>query len=159
MLGCTVPRTYLDHRTGTFSGLYVCPLLVGLSLLMTLFSGYSSISPDGNALCINNLSTGFDIYDLKTRKLHRTLQTPPKADRNVPLGSSFLRGGKTVITASHDGEAKIWNVARGMLVQKLPIAPGELHSVAQARYSHAIARFWYTIHHCMTVPLATGPVF
>ncbi|EAU84045.2 hypothetical protein CC1G_06907 [Coprinopsis cinerea okayama7 len=86
------------------------------------FIGHSHVSSDERFICINNLATGFDVYNIKSRTLVRSLQVPSHRERNVPLVSCFLRDRNVVITASHDGEARVWHVGSGMLMQKLPTA-------------------------------------
>lgn len=66
---------------------------------------------------MSNLSDGFDLYQIGSRKLLRTLHATAKF--NVPLPILFINDGAGLLTGSSVGAVRIYDVATTLPMQKL----------------------------------------
>ncbi len=70
-------------------------------------------------IAISNLSTGIDIYSLKSLKKTHTLADDITAESNYPLSVEFLAEGRFVTAGSHSGRVRIWDRESGGIFQTL----------------------------------------
>jgi len=95
-------------------------------------------SPDGQHLASAD-SKGIRIYDLRTRKLLRTLTghkvpiLPGPAERTIPLtidALAFSPDGRTLVSEANDETARIWDALTGQELRMLPYHDGAAAAVA-----------------------------
>ncbi|KAF6748662.1 hypothetical protein DFP72DRAFT_819961, partial [Ephemerocybe angulata] len=84
--------------------------------------GRSLVADDERLLICSNLEDGFDIYNLETRELTRTL--PSKIRVNVAL--SLAAAGPHAILGSSCGEVMIADVLSGRITQRLHHGPEDI---------------------------------
>ncbi|KAF8347502.1 WD40-repeat-containing domain protein [Amanita rubescens] len=72
-------------------------------------SGFSAISPDEKEIAISNLSTGVDVYSLKSMTKTRSFIDTILPDTNYPIGVEFLANGSLVSSGSHTGRPCVWD--------------------------------------------------
>ncbi|KAF8724437.1 hypothetical protein AX14_008812 [Amanita brunnescens Koide BX004] len=70
--------------------------------------GFSAISPDETEIAISNLSTGVDVYSLKSMMKIRSFSDTILPDTNYPIGVEFLANGSFVSSGSHTGRPCVW---------------------------------------------------
>ncbi|MGK7872190.1 MAG: protein kinase [Xenococcaceae cyanobacterium] len=85
-----------------------------------------AISPDGQTLASGSDNKTIELYELKTRKLLRTLTSHGNVVRSV----GFSPDGSTLVSGSGNGTIKVWNRQTGALEQELLGHSGPIWSVA-----------------------------
>jgi COMPASS component SWD3 len=75
-----------------------------------------SVSPDGNALVVSNLDTGFDIYHLDNSNLDGSVMHPGNG-RLVPV--AFIHNGNAVLGGSPTGRVQLWDPCSKKTLQAL----------------------------------------
>jgi WD40 repeat protein len=83
---------------------------------LSLSSGTSAVSPDGELLLVGNLSTGMDLYDTETLAFVAAFEKPNRV--NVPKQVGFVPGSRLMISGSDRGLVWLWNHA-GFPVQNI----------------------------------------
>jgi len=87
---------------------------------MACISGDASISPDHRLIIISNLSTGFDVYDLETkRKVKTCLNENSLISGKLCLPVSFINGGRYFMVGSSIGRLAIWSLSEDTPVDHL----------------------------------------
>ncbi|KAJ2994492.1 hypothetical protein NUW54_g7542 [Trametes sanguinea] len=100
---------------------------------------HSSVNPNGDAIAISNMMSGFDLYDLTSLAVLRSFTHPVKALCAVPV--RFVHGGHALLGGSTAGTAHLWNVHNGRLHQKFSLTPSTKVMTVDANYDASTDRF------------------
>lgn len=112
-------------------------MFASLNLIHTGFSARTDLSPDHRFVAVSNVSTGFDVYELKTSAPVRNLLHKTGGKHCLPV--LYAHYGQALVGGSPSGIVALWDAKSGTRLHNLT-HPGPSPYLPYCKYTDQRSR-------------------